>query len=253
MTVGKHIIGNWKMNGGLGQVDLFAQIANKTADLAPKNVTVAICPPFTILNHLCNAAKETAVIIGAQDCHNAVNGAHTGDISATMLCEIGAKIVILGHSERRANHDESSDLVAQKATTALAGALKPIICVGETEAQRLSGDAINVVLDQIEKSIPKNCKAEDIIIAYEPVWAIGTGRVASPEDIEEMHFAIRGALAELFENAQIVPILYGGSVNGANASTILAIANVDGALVGGASLKPDDFAAIISAAKNIVG
>ncbi|KAF0186383.1 MAG: triosephosphate isomerase (TIM) [Hyphomonadaceae bacterium] len=253
MSGKKLIIGNWKMNGGIGHVELAKAIIEGVNGVNAKNVDVAICPPFTLLPLIGQVVAHGKVSFGAQDCHTAASGAHTGDISAAMIAEFGAKFVLVGHSERRANHNEASALIAQKARAALDAGLVPVICVGETEAERLSGDAVPIVLSQIAASLPIDCTPEQIVIAYEPVWAIGTGRVASTQDIEEMHKAIRDSLNSKFANAQIIPLLYGGSVNAANAEQILAVNNVDGALVGGASLKAPDFMDIISAAHSIVG
>lgn len=253
MANSKLIIGNWKMNGGLGHTDLAKTIADGVKALAPINVEVAVCPPFTLLSLISQALTAEKVHFGAQDCHTAVSGAHTGDISAAMIAEFGAKYVLVGHSERRANHNETSELIAQKAQAAINAGLIPVICVGETEAERLSGNAVSIVLSQIDASLPEGCNASQVVVAYEPVWAIGTGRVASVQDIEEMHEAIRGNLARKFTDAAQIPLLYGGSVNASNADQILAVANVDGALVGGASLKAPDFMAIITAAHSIVG
>lgn len=249
----KLIVGNWKMNGSLAHKDLAQEIIAGVKELGAENVEAAICPPFTILGLIGAVCQGTKVEFGAQDCHFENSGAHTGDISSVMIKELEAKYVILGHSERRANHNETSELVAKKAKAAIANGLKPIICVGETEAQRLSGSAIEVVLKQVEESLPQDCKDSEIVIAYEPVWAIGTGRVASVDDIDEMHNAIRAKLSTIFSSSQIIPLLYGGSVNAGNSAEILKISNVDGALVGGASLKAPDFLQIIKSAKNIVG
>lgn len=254
MTIGKFIYGNWKMNGLLANVELAKEVSAAVKNINPANVEVGICPPFTILSSVVSALGETPVVVGAQDCHFNEKGAHTGNISPVMLTEIGVKTVILGHSERRADHFETSEVIAKKAIAAKNAGLKTIICVGETLAEREAGKAEEVVLGQVKASIPEDYDFKNLIIAYEPVWAIGTGKVASNEDIEKMHAAIRATLVAIFgENGNLVPIQYGGSVNAQNAASILAIKNVDGALVGGASLKAADFATIIEAAKNIVG
>lgn len=253
MANSKLIIGNWKMNGAIGHSELAKAIAEGFKELAAKNVEVAVCPPFTLLSLISQTLEGENVHFGAQDCHTVVSGAHTGDISATMIAEFGAKFVLVGHSERRANHKEASELIAQKAQAAINAGLIPVICVGETETERLSGNAVPIVLSQIDVSLPDGCNASQIVIAYEPVWAIGTGRVASVQDIEEMHQSIRGNLAAKYADAAKIPLLYGGSVNAGNAGQILSVANVDGALVGGASLKAADFLAIIAAAQSIVG
>jgi len=253
MANSKLIIGNWKMNGSLGSAELANAIALAVKTLDPVNVEVVICPPFTLLSLVGQILNESDVHFGAQDCHTAVSGAHTGDVSALMVAELGAKYVLVGHSERRANHNEQSELIAQKAQAAISEGLKPVICVGETEGERLSGEAIKTVLSQIDNSLPIGCNEEQIVIAYEPVWAIGTGRVASNDDIKEMHEAIRNHLGPKFPRADKIKLLYGGSVNASNAEQILAVSNVDGALVGGASLKAQDFMKIVEAAISIVG
>jgi len=187
-------------------------------------------------------AKDSRVLLGGQDCHVAQSGAHTGDISAAMLDDAGARHVILGHSERRADHGESSGLVAAKAQAAHAAGLTAIICVGETEAERDAGTTLDVVLGQLRQSLPEAASAANTVIAYEPVWAIGTGRTPTLEQIAEVHDALRAAVPDAETS-----LLYGGSVKPGNAAEIFALANVDGALVGGASLKAADFGAIIAA------
>jgi triosephosphate isomerase len=189
------------------------------------------------------------IVIGAQDCHPAASGAHTGDLSAPMLADAGALMVIVGHSERRTDHGETDDLVRAKAVAALGAGLTPIICVGETRAERESGEADSVVSRQLAASVPDQAADADIVIAYEPVWAIGTGLTPTSADIAEMHKSLRDQLVERFgPKGATIPLLYGGSLKPANAREILAIENVNGGLVGGASLLADDFFAIISAA-----
>jgi len=208
---------------------------------------VALAPPFTLIHATRNEASLIGV--GAQDCHAADGGAHTGDISAAMLKDAGASFCIVGHSERRADHDETDAVVRAKAEAALKVGLGVIICVGESEAQRDAGNAEDVVLRQIEGSLPTGYNAEHISIAYEPVWAIGTGRTPTLEDIAAMHQAIRGKLASLYADAGAsIRILYGGSVNGDNAAEILAVKEVGGALVGGASLTAEKFLGVIAGA-----
>lgn len=247
MANGKFIIGNWKMNGDFAHKDLVKSIMVATEGKLSDNLKVGICPPFPYISYFKDVLEQSGVNLGAQDCHFNEKGAHTGDVSISMLKEVGCDIVIVGHSERRANHFENDEIVCAKANAVLSKGLIPIICVGETDEQRKSGKAIEIVLGQVSNSCPK--ESPNIVIAYEPVWAIGTGNVASPQDIEEMHLAIRERLISMFGAAgEGVQILYGGSVNAANAKEILAIANVDGALVGGASLKASDFATIIESA-----
>lgn len=239
------VIGNWKMNGlGASGAELMA-----TAEAAAgvSACDVMICPPATLLAGFAESAKGTSVAVGAQDCHPAESGAHTGDISAEMVADAGGRAVIVGHSERRADHGEGDELVRAKAEAAHRAGLTAIICVGETEHQRDSGDAESVVGEQLSGSLPQSITAENTIIAYEPVWAIGTGRTPTLEDIEAMHGFIRRVVSELRGDVSTgVRLLYGGSVKPGNAKDILNISDVDGALVGGASLKASDFSGIFS-------
>lgn len=241
------IAGNWKMNGTSAALGEVRSLGEKLAQTPPR-CTVVICPPATLLERLSDLAAPMGIVIGGQDCHAAPNGAHTGDISAPMLADAGAQYVILGHSERRANHGETDEMVRAKANAAIGAGLIPIICVGETETERDAGRAESVVLTQLAGSVPPDWREDGIVIAYEPVWAIGTGRTPSSDDIAQMHDTIRRDLAERFGNkGGVTRILYGGSMKPANAAEILAIANVNGGLVGGASLLANDFHAIISA------
>ena len=232
------IAGNWKMNGLAGDLGFFGDIADAAAD-SPAEVLV--CPPATLLALAAKTCAATAIAIGGQDCHAAQSGAHTGDVSAAMLVDAGARFVILGHSERRADHGESDDMVRAKADAALAAGLTPIICVGETQAEREAGRAEAVVAKQLAGSLPENPQNMELVIAYEPVWAIGTGLTASEADVAEMHAAIRARLPHPLTTR----ILYGGSVKPDNAESLLSLADVDGALIGGASLKASDFTSII--------
>ncbi len=237
--------GNWKMNGfrpDLGEVKALA-----TAHSDP-GCDVVICPPATLLMRMADELADAKIALGGQDCHVATVGAHTGDISATMLAEAGAEYVIVGHSERRADHGEADELIAAKATSALSAGLVPIICVGETLEERDAGRTLEIVGGQLSGSIPKGVNANGIVVAYEPVWAIGTGKVASVDQIAEVHDFLRTQLqSALGTSASDTRLLYGGSVKPGNAAEIFAIENVDGALVGGASLKASDFGAIIDA------
>ena len=202
----------------------------------------------TLLARVSEQVAASGIVTGGQDCHPAQSGAHTGDISATMLADAGAQFVIVGHSERRTDHGETDELVRAKALAAFAAGLTPIICVGETESHRRSGQAEAVVHRQIAASVPDEAQGIDVVIAYEPVWAIGTGLTPSIEDIRDMHGNIRAQLVERFGDAgQGIRILYGGSMKPNNARDILMVENVDGGLVGGASLLANDFYAIISA------
>jgi len=207
-------------------------------------IDLLVCPPFPYIGAVSVALSGSGIGLGAQDCHMAASGAHTGDVAAAMLVDLGCGHVILGHSERRADHGESSVLVAAKARAAIAAGLTAIVCVGETEAERDAGKAEEIVQKQVAESIPSEAAAGNLVIAYEPVWAIGTGRTPSTKDVAAMHRHIRGLLAELGP----VPILYGGSVKPANAAELMAVPEVNGALVGGASLKGADFWAIAEGA-----
>jgi triosephosphate isomerase (TIM) len=242
------IAGNWKMNGttaSLAEVRKLAELL--TAGGAPR-CTIAICPPATLLAAMTEIAAPAGIVTGGQDCHPALSGAHTGDISAAMLADAGAQFVILGHSERRVSHGEIDMVVRSKTTAALSAGLVPIVCVGETEAERRAGRAEEVVASQLGGSLPDEASEREIVVAYEPVWAIGTGLTPTLQDIEQMHGTIRRLLVERFGAAgEKVRILYGGSMKPANARDIMLIDNVDGGLVGGASLLANDFHAIISA------
>jgi len=243
------IAGNWKMNGLSAAVaELDRMIEGFGPELAAK-LDLLICPPFTLIEEFAATAKGSKVMIGAQDCHPKPAGAHTGDISAEMLADAGAKAVIVGHSERRADHGESDALVRSKAEAAFRAGLLPIVCVGETRAEREAKQTREVVLRQLQGSLPDNPK-DEFAIAYEPVWAIGTGLTPTTADIAEMHGVIREAISERFGSARgaATRILYGGSVKPENAASILKTSDVDGALVGGASLKAADFLGIARAA-----
>jgi triosephosphate isomerase len=215
----------------------------------PAAARVAIFPPATLLHRLVEAVEGSFVLVGGQDCHGASSGPHTGDISGEMIADAGATLVIVGHSERRTDHKETCQQVAAKAEAAVAAGLEPIICVGESLAQREAGEAVAFVIEQLHNSLPPSLSGKAFNVAYEPLWAIGTGHVASVENIVEMHAAIRAELVSLFgEQGRAIQILYGGSVKPENAREILAAAEVGGALVGGASLKAKDLLAIVQAA-----
>ncbi|RKF23300.1 triose-phosphate isomerase [Altericroceibacterium spongiae] len=245
-----YIVGNWKMHGTRSMLSE-ARAIDRAAERLMK-AEVALAPPFTLLHA---ARKEADLIgIGAQDCHAAEGGAHTGDISAAMIRDAGAGFVILGHSERRADHGESDADIQAKAQAALAAGLNIIVCVGETEQERDAGKAEEIVTDQLVGSLPPCAESgEKVTVAYEPVWAIGTGRTPTVEDIAAMHGTIRGKLAEIYgDAAEEIRILYGGSVKPDNAAELLAVADVGGALVGGASLTADSFLGIVVAAAESV-
>ena len=242
------IAGNWKMNGlrtSLGEIEAIAEGVTP----AKPDVEALICVPATLLALAAEKANGTALNIGGETCHANESGAHTGDVSAPMLADAGASHVIVGHSERRADHGETSAIVAAQAAAAHKSGLTPIICVGETEAERDSGKAVEVVVSMLKHSLPEGVPAASLVIAYEPVWAIGTGKVATVEAVDEMHTAIRTALAGLYgAEAELIPILYGGSMKPDNAAGLLAVKDVNGGLIGGASLKAADFLAIYGAA-----
>jgi len=240
------IAGNWKMHGTLAE-GLALAAALRGAPASPAELLV--CPTFPHIAAVAEALAGRGIAVGGQDCHAAAKGAHTGDVAAAMLRDVGASAVILGHSERRADHGETDALVCAKATAALAARLLPVICVGESEAQRQAGEAEAVVRAQLAGSLPDGFAARAGVVAYEPVWAIGTGRTPTEPEIAAIHAAIRAALVARFGAAgEALRILYGGSVKPGNARPILALPHVDGALVGGASLVAADFLAIAAAA-----
>ncbi|MBB4286438.1 triose-phosphate isomerase [Roseospira goensis] len=246
------IAGNWKMNGlradGLDLArTLMAWLTGEGAAVQAR-ADMLVCPPATLVAAVADAVAGSPLAVGGQDCHTTESGAHTGDVSAWMLKDAGASHVIVGHSERRTDHHEDDDLVRAKATAALAAGLTPIICIGETEAERDAGQATAVVARQFHGSLPEGATGTSVVIAYEPVWAIGTGRTPTAQDVAEMHQRIRAEARErLGDGADALLILYGGSVKPGNAAELMGIADVDGALVGGASLKAADFQAIASA------
>ncbi|MEL6170000.1 MAG: triose-phosphate isomerase [Pseudomonadota bacterium] len=238
--------GNWKMNGtstSLNEIE-----ALKAAHPSPE-VDVLVCPPATLLTRMTSATEGSGIATGGQDCHAAASGAHTGDISASMLADAGAQYVILGHSERRTDHGETNQMVWEKAISAWEAGLVAIICVGETLSQRESANTLDIIVGQLAGSVPDLATGQNLVIAYEPVWAIGTGKVPTMDEIGEVHGFIRTKIEQRFGEGvgRSVRILYGGSVKPSNAAEIFDVANVDGALVGGASLKAGDFSGIISA------
>ena len=244
----KLVAGNWKMNGlgaSLGDAEALAKALQEQASAC----RVALCPAATLTERMARALAGGPVELGGQDCHAEASGAFTGSVSAAMLADAGATLVILGHSERRAGLGETDADVAATVEAALAAGLEPIICIGETLAQREAGQAVEVVSRQVAGSLPDSLSGKAFAVAYEPVWAIGTGLTPTLEQIEEVHAAVRAAMvARLAEGGRVAPILYGGSVKPSNAAEILAVAEVGGALVGGASLKAEDFLGIIRAA-----
>lgn len=243
--------GNWKMNGTVISLTELGGIAGHApTDHGPE---VLVCPPATLISRAADAARGTSLHIGAQDCHTAQTGAHTGDLSAEMLRDAGATHVILGHSERRADHGESDALVKAKTLAAWVHDMVAIVCIGETEAERDAGTTLEVIGAQLAGSVPENANGKNIVVAYEPVWAIGTGRTPTLEQIAEVHDFLRGALVNRLgsDAGQAIRLLYGGSVKPSNATEIFAVSNVDGALVGGASLKAVDFGEIIGALSEV--
>ncbi len=226
---------------------LAGALADIVADAGDQGVDMLVCPPAVLIPAARGGLGIGDIYLGGQDCHTESSGAHTGDVSAAMLRDAGCGFVIVGHSERRADHGESDDLVRAKAAAAQSEGLVPIVCVGETLEERDAGRAVEIVTGQVTGSVPKGSSASTLVVAYEPIWAIGTGRTPTNEDIAEVHNAIRKTLEGLVSDADTVRILYGGSVKPENASEILAVSNVNGALVGGASLKASDFWAIAQA------
>lgn len=246
----KLIAGNWKMNGLRVQgIELARELANRANGADTPDCDWLVCPPFTLLAPVGEALAGSPIALGGQDCHTAEKGAHTGDIAPGMLKDLSCSHVIVGHSERRQDHGEDNALVKAKAEAARSRGLVPIVCIGETERQRESGKTLAVLEEQLAGSLPSadsDGGRSDLVVAYEPVWAIGTGKTATVEDVEEAHTHIRGLLAHTYGRTAgaAVRLLYGGSVKPDNAGELMKVANVDGALVGGASLKADDFWAI---------
>ncbi|EKE77679.1 triose-phosphate isomerase [Oceanibaculum indicum] len=245
MAPRKLIAGNWKMNLLKAEGEALVRALGGSLSGTPKPACdVLVCPPFTLLGALAPLCRETGLALGAQDCHAKSSGAFTGDVAAPMLADAGCSHVIVGHSERRSLHGEDNATVKAKAEAALAAGLVAIVCVGETEAERDSGKAEEIVVAQLLASLPQGASAKTLVVAYEPVWAIGTGRTPTVEQVADMHAALRKALGGVLSDAAGLRLLYGGSVKPGNAAELLAVANVDGALVGGASLSHGDFWAI---------
>jgi triosephosphate isomerase len=243
------VAGNWKMNGLIASEAELAKIIAGSEELL-RRVDLMVCPPTTLLAAFAAAARGSKIAIGAQDCHAEPAGAFTGDVSAEMLADAGATAVILGHSERRTCHRETDAEVRAKCEGAWRAGLLPIVCIGETQAERDSGLTLDVVGRQLDGSVPHDATGQTLVIAYEPVWAIGTGRTPTPADVKQVHDFLRERLVARFHGAgQGVRVLYGGSVKPSNAKDLLSVDNVDGALVGGASLKAQDFLAIAAACR----
>ena len=243
------VAGNWKMNGLAASLAEATKVADRLAEAGFKpQADVMICPPATLVLSLAAKARSSPLVVGAQDCHAKASGAHTGDVSAEMLRDAGAGAVIVGHSERRTDHGETDAIVRAKCEAAHRAGLIAIVCVGETATERQAGKALDVVRRQLAGSLPGSCTAATTVVAYEPVWAIGTGLTPTVADVAEVHAALRSELSNRFNaEGQMMRLLYGGSVKASNARELMAVANVDGALVGGASLKADDFLGIIAA------
>lgn len=247
------VAGNWKMNtDSHSSVELAKGVADGSIELAGRDVDVAICPPYVYLQAVARAVSSSSVAVGAQDVYYQAKGAFTGEISASMLKDIGCTYALCGHSERRHVIGETDELINKKVTAAIVGGLLPILCVGELQSEREAGQTEEVVTRHIEKGLAGLSaeKVSAVTVAYEPVWAIGTGLTATPEQAQEVHEFIRGLLAEIYDGqlADEIRILYGGSVKADNAADLMGRADIDGVLVGGASLKVDDFVAIIEAA-----
>jgi triosephosphate isomerase len=244
-TIRPLVAGNWKMNGLKAAL---AEAGRIRDGLAGSSADAMICPPATLVTSLADLAAGSALLVGGQDCHAAASGANTGDISAEMLADAGAKAVIVGHSERRADHGERNADVRAKAEAAWRAGLIAIVCVGETAGERKAGLTLDVVGRQLAGSVPDDATADRLVVAYEPVWAIGTGLTPTVQDVADVHAFMREAIARRFPGqGERMRLLYGGSVRPANAAELMHIANVDGALVGGASLKATDFLGIIAA------
>lgn len=245
------IAGNWKMNGLKADgIALASGIAAKLKQAGAQKCDLLVCPPFTLIAEVARAVADSGVAVGGQDCHPEPKGAHTGDIAAPMLKDLGCSHVIVGHSERRSNHGETDAVVRAKAAAAHANGLVAIICIGETLEQRDAGETLEVNRRQLLGSLPEGATPDNTVIAYEPVWAIGTGRTATPEQAQEVHATIRAELAKALgqDAADRMRILYGGSMKPDNARELLALPDVDGGLIGGASLKVEDFWAIAQSA-----
>jgi triosephosphate isomerase len=243
------VAGNWKMNGLAASLAEAQRVRDRLGEAGfAAGVDVMICPPATLIGALAREAAGSRLLVGAQDCHSAASGAHTGDISAEMLKDADASAVIVGHSERRADHGERSSDVRAKAQAAHRAGLVAIVCIGETAGERKAGLTLGVVARQLAASLPDNANAANTVVAYEPVWAIGTGLTPSTDDVAEVHGALRRQLAERFAaEGSRMRLLYGGSVKPDNAMELMSVPDVNGALVGGASLKADDFLGIIAA------
>ncbi|MCC5917910.1 MAG: triose-phosphate isomerase [Cryomorphaceae bacterium] len=248
MSRTKLIAGNWKMNTNFSEAQILCSALKKT--IRPSaTVEVAVCPPFTHLSIVNTLLNGTQIMLGAQNIHQDKKGAFTGEVSAQMLKDTGVEYVIIGHSERREHFGETNTIVKEKALRCLELGMKPIVCVGEVLSERKSGNYLNIVEEQVREGLSREMDPKKLVVAYEPVWAIGTGETASPEQANEVHGHIRSILTEYFgsESAQEIRIIYGGSMKPSNADELLAQPEVDGGLIGGASLNAEDFCAIVTA------
>lgn len=247
------IAGNWKMNGLRTSLAEIGTLAEAAPELS-RDIDLLVCPPATLLHAAVGIAGGSGLQVGGQDCHAKPSGAHTGDVSAEMLSDLGARFVIVGHSERRSDHAETNEMVADKADAVLRAGLIPIICIGESHVERESGATLDVLFAQLEGSISSTARSQDIVLAYEPIWAIGRGVAATDQQIADVHGKLRGKLKELCgANGSNVPILYGGSMKPENADAILAIDDVNGGLIGGASLLASSFLQIARSALRVSG
>jgi triosephosphate isomerase (TIM) len=245
--VRKLVAGNWKMNGFKADGFALARDLAARVKASPPACEIVLCPPATLLVPVAHAIAGSGIALGGQNCHAEAKGAHTGDIAASMLKDAGCAYVIVGHSERRHDHKETDALVRAKAAAAVAAGLCAIVCIGETAAERSSGRTEAVVVRQLQASLPPRPGPAQLVVAYEPVWAIGTGRTPTPPEVAAVHARIRAALRDLVAEPAGIRILYGGSVKPANARELMTVADVDGALIGGASLVADEFWAIAQA------
>ena len=246
----KLIAGNWKMHCLKAEgIALARELGVRYAQNADPEFDMLVCPPFPLIDAVAQAIAGSGVMLGAQDCHAEEKGAHTGDVAAPMLADLGCTHVIVGHSERRQDHKELDLAVAEKAKAVVKAGMTPIICIGETEQQRDAGETLTVCARQIAGSVADGLGSDTLVIAYEPVWAIGTGRTPTTADVAEVHALIRAELSRKVTDAENVAILYGGSVKPSNADELMHVPNVDGALVGGASLAADDFWSIAQSSR----
>lgn len=246
----QYIIGNWKMNGTKVEAQKLATGFLKRIQEATRPLPhIILCPSYPYLTSVVEILKNSPIEVGAQDCHPEKCGAYTGDVSVTQLVDVGCKYVIIGHSERRQHHHESSSIIRKKVEGAIKAGLRPILCIGESEEERKNGKALYVISNQLLSDLPDGITPHDLLIAYEPLWAIGTGHTPTPEDIEEVMGLMKHDLAEHISGGALIPTLYGGSVKATNASALLNLPHIDGLLVGGASLKLDEFWDVINASE----